>query len=364
MRCDIIMPVWNELEATRECVDSLVKNTGYPHKLIIVDNGSGRETASYLTGLKAGASINAEIIRNDENLGFAKGVNQGIAASNAPYICVMNNDTIAAPGWLEEMMNVMAAHPEIGILNPSSNTSGQKGSDPATRNSRSGSDPFCQVRSDPFCNQVQELYRARGFCMLIRREVIEKIGLFDESYGRGYFEETDYSCRVQAAGFRIARAKGSYVYHKESLTFNRLADKEDLFRRNEKIFREKWGMRLNVGYILDKVISKERVNDIAVGVARSGHQISIFLKKGLEWPVAIDHFDIRKVDVGRVFFGFSALLKILKRKKKKKLDIILTDNPALGRFLRNMESLHGSDVIVHPDKERLIDLLKGKGSAS
>lgn len=351
MRCDIVMPVWNELDATRECVNSLTKNTGYPYKLVIVDNGSDRETSGYLTALKSRADINAALIRNNENLGFARAVNQGIAASDAPYICIMNNDVIVSPGWLEEMMNVMAAHPEIGILNPSSNTSGQKGSDPTTGNNQSGSDPFCQI---------QELYRARGFCMLIRREVIEKIGLFDESYGRGYFEETDYSYRAKAAGFGIARAKGAYVYHKESLTFNKLTDKEDLFRRNEKIFQEKWGKRLNIGYILDRADSKEKISDIAVSIARNGHQISIFLKRGLEWPVVIDHFDIRRIDVSPVFFGMSALLKILKRKKKKKLDILLTDSLALGSFLQKMKPMHGSDVLVNTGKEDLARLLKDK----
>ena len=143
MRCDIIIPVWNELETTRKCVDSLVKNTGYPFKLIVVDNASDRETAFYLAALKTRADISADLIRNNENFGFAKAVNQGIAASDAPYVCIMNNDTIVSAGWLEEMMNVMAAHSEIGILNPSSNTSGQGGPE-------KGSDPF----SGPFCPDV------------------------------------------------------------------------------------------------------------------------------------------------------------------------------------------------------------------
>jgi GT2 family glycosyltransferase len=352
MRCDIIMPVWNELEATRECVDSLTKNTGYPYRLVIIDNASSRETAVYLTGLKTRVDLTAVLIRNDENLGFARAVNQGIAASGAPCVCVMNNDTVVSPGWLKEMINVFASHPEIGILNPSSNTSGQKGSDPFS----SG--------SDPFSSQVQELYRARGFCMLIRREVIEKIGLFDEAYGLGYFEETDYSCRAQEAGFRIARVKGAYVHHEEALSFKKLPRAKELFERNEKVFHEKWGRRLRVGYILGRIDSKERIGDMAVSVARAGHQISIFLKKGLEWPVPIDHFDIRRVDVNPAFFGLGAFLKILKRKKKKKLDIILTDNPALGDFLNKAGSMHGADVILYPCKEKLVDLLKSKAHAS
>ncbi len=341
MRCDIVIPVWNELEATKECIDSIVKNTNYPHRFIIVDNGSQRDTAGYLAGLKIRADVNVNLIRNDENLGFAKAVNQGTLASDAQYVCIMNNDTIASSGWLEEMIGIMEAHPEIGILNPSSNTSGQKG-------------------PDPFCSQIQELYRARGFCMLLKRDTIEKVGLFDESYGRGYFEETDYSYRAQAAGIRIARAKSAYVYHKESLTFNRLTDREELFKRNENIFQEKWGKSLKVGYILDRIDSKERISDIAVSVARTGHQILIFLKKGLAWPVATDHFDIRRINVSRFFFKAAAIWQILKRKKKKKLEIIMTDNAAFGSFLINIKSIHGADVIISAEKAEFIRLLKDK----
>lgn len=352
MRCDIVIPVWNELEATKACVASVVKNTGYPYRLIIVDNGSDRATSIYLTGLKTRADINAILIRNDENLGFAKAVNQGILASDAAYVCIMNNDTLAAPGWLQEMIDVMASHPEIGILNPSSNTSGQfPGNKPV--------DDYA-ASLKPLSGQIQELYRARGFCMLIRREIVEKTGLFDESYGRGYFEETDYSYRAQGAGIRIARAKGAYVYHKESLTFKGLTDREELFRRNERIFQEKWGRPLKVGYVLDRIDSKERISDIAVSVARAGHQISIFLKNGLEWPVGIDHFDIRRVSVSRFFFGLSAFLKIIKRKRRKKLDIILTDNPAVGDFLKKIKSMNESDIVIGAEKAEFIRLLKDK----
>lgn len=341
MRCDIIVPVWNELAATKECVDSIVKNTAYPHKLIIVDNGSDRGTAGYLAGLKARADIDVNVIRNDENLGFARAVNQGILASDAQYVCIMNNDTIASPDWLEEMIKVFEGNPGIGILNPSSNTSGQKG-------------------SDPFCGQIQELHRARGFCMLIRREVIEKVGLFDESYGRGYFEETDYSYRAQAAGIRIARVKSAYVYHKEGLSFRRMSDKDELFNRNEKMFREKWGRSVRAGYFVDKAGAGEKINDIAINAARSGHQIWIFLKSGLEWPVKIDHFDIRRVNLSPFFFPLAAAWQILKRKKKKPLDIVMTDSVPFGNLVKKLNVLNDSDIVVNPDKDSLMDMLKEK----
>ena len=112
--CDIIMPVWNELDTTKECIDSIVKHTHYPYRLVIIDNGSDIPTQDYLRELKSRKDINLELIRNEENLGFVKAVNQGIRFSDASYICIMNNDTIATDGWLEEMVSIIVQ--KIGVL--------------------------------------------------------------------------------------------------------------------------------------------------------------------------------------------------------------------------------------------------------
>ena len=163
---DIIIPVWNEIGPTRGCIDSIRKNTNYPHRLIIIDNASEAPTRDYLRALTG-----ITLVRNEENLGFVKAINQGLKGfANAPYTCVMNNDTIASAGWLEEMVKVMESNPGIGIVNPSSNTSGQDAPEEAG------------------AARIQELYTCRGFCMLIRCEAIQSIGLFDEIYSPGYFE--------------------------------------------------------------------------------------------------------------------------------------------------------------------------------
>jgi len=124
-KCDIIIPVWNQLDVTRECVTSIMKHTAYPYRLIIIDNASDAPTASYLDSLKSAKDLDLMLIRNSRNLGFVKAVNQGIGASDAPYLCIMNNDTIATAGWLNELVDVIEANKEMGLINPSSNTSGQ-----------------------------------------------------------------------------------------------------------------------------------------------------------------------------------------------------------------------------------------------
>lgn len=351
-KCDIIIPVWNQLEVTRECIDSILKSTGYPYRLIIIDNGSEAPTGNYLSGLKATKNLDLLLIRNDKNLGFVKAVNQGVVVSDAPYLCIMNNDTIASPGWLEEMVDVIEANPSIGLLNPSSNTSGQfPGEKPI--------DEYA-LTLRPLKRQIQELYTCRGFCMLVTREAIRRVGLLDEIYHVGYFDDTDYCKRAQALGYKTARAKAAYVYHKENVSFKALENNKDLFSNNERIFFGRWGRHVRVGYFIDTQKFNDKADEIATSVARSGHQIMIFLRKGLDWPVTIDHFDIRRVDVNPALFGVLSIYKILKRKKKKKVEVLLTDNKSFGRLLNITKGLHGADVIVGPDKESLLTLLERK----
>lgn len=351
-RCDIIIPVWNQLEVTRDCVNSIVKHTDYPYRLIIIDNASESPTADYLKNLKCEKYLDLLLIRNEKNLGFVKAVNQGIAVSDAPYLCIMNNDTIATAGWLDEMVAVIEADPVIGLLNPSSNTSGQFPGD-ATIDEYAAS-------LKPLKGQIQELYTCRGFCMLVKREVIDRVGLLDEVYHIGYFDDTDYCKRSQGMGYRTARAKASYVYHKENVSFKAHDNNTELFRSNEKIFFERWGRHVRIGYFLDRIGSKSDVDDIAISVARQGHQILFFIKNGLEWPVSIDHFDIRRFPVNPLLFNLVSVYKILKRKKKKPVEVLLTDNASFGSLLAALKGLHGADVMIRPRKEEVLALLAKK----
>jgi len=174
MKCDIIIPVWNQLDATKECIDSLFKHADYPARLIVIDNGSENETEHYLKSIKGTDMLDYLLIRNEKNLGFVKAINQGIVVSDNQYLCIMNNDTIATDRWLSEMVRVMDTYPEIGLLNPSSNTSGEfpdKGE---------SIDDYADRIYKSDAGKVQELYTCRGFCMLLRRSVIQKVGLLDE----------------------------------------------------------------------------------------------------------------------------------------------------------------------------------------
>src|SRR3989338_3812064 len=126
MRCDIIIPVWNMKELTKQCVNSVIRHTDFPYRLIIVDNASADETKRYLEGLAKRDDVCVRLIRNEENLGNSKGANQGIRSSDAEYVCILDNDTIVTDHWLSEMVKVAEADAKIGVVNPLSNYGAKK----------------------------------------------------------------------------------------------------------------------------------------------------------------------------------------------------------------------------------------------
>ena len=165
MICDIVIAVWNNLKLTRDCIDSIIRNTDVDYRLIIIDNASNDETKDYLEKLKGKEGVRVLLIRNENNLGFTKAVNQGMRISEAAYICLINNDTIVTRGWLSEMIRVAQSSPSIGLVSPSSNTLGQG---PGKGESVEAYAERLKKEAIAFT----ELGSAHGFCMMIKKRRI------------------------------------------------------------------------------------------------------------------------------------------------------------------------------------------------
>ncbi|MFA4982534.1 MAG: glycosyltransferase family 2 protein [Candidatus Omnitrophota bacterium] len=333
-RCDIIIPVWNQRAFTRDCVDSIIKNTDGNYRLIIIDNASDEETRGYLDGLKEMKSPPVLVLRNDKNVGFVKAVNQGIRASDAPYVCLLNNDTITTKDWLKSMIDIASIKNDIGIVNPSSNNLGQKPAD---------GQPFELYAASlaAEAGKFVELGAAIGFCMLIKREVIEKIGLFDEIYGMGNFEDTDFSKRAVKEGYRCVRACGAYVYHRESSSFGKVKTFEEDFKRNREIYEFRWGKPRRIAYVLDSYDDNvlKRLSSDTLKLARGGNWVSFFLKEKLPLP---EHSNIKTVELPGKHFYLNTLFNILK--KKKKFDEIFVSEEKFGKVLERLTFIHCARV--------------------
>ncbi|MCM8811751.1 MAG: glycosyltransferase family 2 protein [Candidatus Omnitrophica bacterium] len=236
IECDIVLLTWNRADLLKPCVERILRFTDVPSRLLLVDNASTEpEAVEYQQRLKGNGTVQVEVIRRTHNDGFSKGINEGLRRATAPWVCLMNNDVLVAQGWLSEMIRVAKAHPEIGLLNPMSN---EFGAWPG----RGETIDQAGERVRPRRGEWTEFWNCVGFCALMPRQILEKVGMLDEEFGFMYYEDADYSLRVRQAGYCCGIALGAYAYHIGSATMSRNPDKERLFEANKELFRKKWGL--------------------------------------------------------------------------------------------------------------------------
>lgn len=340
MSCDIIIPVWNQLEYTKAALAALFKFTSFPFRLIVVDNASAEPTRLLLQRVQNEHPEQVTIIRNAENRGFIKAVNEGIRVSTAEYICLLNNDTEVACGWLVEMVKVAQLREDIGIVNPNSNTLGFK-----LKKGQSLEAVAQELKAET--GQWAELAWATGFCMLIKRRVIEKVGLLDEIFGMGMFEDADFSKRAQKQGYLSVCARAAFVYHRERRSFIRHKGFDANFEKNRQIFFSRWGRQERILYILFNEDNgyADRKNTEALHLARQGAVLWMFRRKiaGQDEGSMPFHSNIYRYDVPALFFGARCLWRILK--KKKRFDKIYVNNMKFANFLNNFKVIHKAEVV-------------------
>lgn len=238
----IIIPAFNELHYCRQCVASVLRNTPPPYKLILVDNGSTDGVGEFFDCVPG-----ARVIHAAGNRGFAGGVNLGLVEAEG-HALLLNSDTLVPAGWLERLAAPLVRDPGLGMTGPRSNcVSGPQQIDGLSLESLEAIEAFARDLAERNRGRVTEVERLVGFCLLIRDSVLEEVGLFDESFGLGNFEDDDYCLRVLAAGYRLAVAEDCFVFHYGSRTFAGMdltGDRwHELMERNRRRLLEKWAVR-------------------------------------------------------------------------------------------------------------------------
>lgn len=239
---DIIVPVYNGLEDLKKCVDSVKKNTDFSrHRLILVDDKSpDGNVLPYVRSLESEA---IHVIESPVNEGFSASVNKGMQYSGRDVI-LLNSDTIVTKGWVEKIIACAYSKRAAATVTPLSNAA-----------------TLCSVPEFLKDNALEEGYDAEqmgalvehcsiqrypritvavGFCMYIKREVIEKIGYFDaETFGKGYGEENDFCHRAEQQGYMHLMCDDTFIYHKGTASFNS-AEKRKLLEEHERILHERY----------------------------------------------------------------------------------------------------------------------------
>jgi GT2 family glycosyltransferase/radical SAM superfamily enzyme YgiQ (UPF0313 family)/cytochrome c-type biogenesis protein CcmH/NrfG len=239
-KASIIIPVFNKLELTSQCLTTLASATTMPeYEVIVVDNASTDGTAEFLAEL--GGDV--QIIRNPENHGFAIACNQGANAARGEFLLFLNNDTIPTEGWLNALVDEVERHPDVAVVGSKLLYEDGTIQHAGVAFSRMVFTPYHIYRKfpadSPMVNRRREFQCVTGACMLVRRDVFEQVGRFDEGFKNG-FEDVDLCLKIREQGWHIMYRPDSVVYHLESQTPGRKTHDTDNARRLLERWSHKW----------------------------------------------------------------------------------------------------------------------------
>lgn len=232
---DVIVPVYRGLEDTQRCVLSVLASpVTVPYRLLIINDASPEADLSrWLRDIKAQNPDTIELLENPENLGFVGTVNRGMALHPKHDVLLLNSDTEVANDWLDRLQRAAYSDAKVASVTPFSN------------NATICSYPeFCKdnelpqgldtaaldklfARANP--GESVDVPTGVGFCMYIRRDALNEIGLFDTAnFGKGYGEENDFCCRAFDAGWRNLHALDTFVLHSGGVSFGASKSQREL----------------------------------------------------------------------------------------------------------------------------------------
>lgn len=341
----IVIPVYNKKSYTLACLASLMQNIGADvlYEVIVVDNASSDGTQTALE------KIDGLIYhRNEKNLGFVGGCNEGAKKATAPYIVFLNNDTSVQKNWLESLLETIKQN-GVGMVGsklvyPNGKLQEAGG---IIFNDASGYNYGRDGSTDDYrFNYVRDVDYCSGASIIIPRELFNKLGGFDELYSPAYYEDTDLSFAVRKAGLRVLYQPRSVLYHLEGGTSG--TDVSSGFKKYQEInkvkFKKKWSKELKKQCDPD---------DVYMAKNRYGEKLALIIDENLphtdEDSGSVRMFRIiesfTKLGYKVTFFPFNTTRKDKYAFPLQQMGVeVVYGNVPIGEFIR--ENGHHYDVVM------------------
>lgn len=216
----IVIPVYNQLKMTVECLNDVLRTSGVEIEVIVVDDGSREPVSRAIKKIFP----QIKVLTNESNMGFARSVNKGIMDATHNLICLLNNDIrLPNSAWLKKMVKTLDSG--VDITSPAF----------GRLNHKWDYIPGEIKRSEDLSDK--EFQYPVGWALLVKASVFEKIGLLDTSFGHGYFEDVLFAYRAKKAGFKMditENTKIEHLYHKTFISEGYDLTKE--YQEKRKIF--------------------------------------------------------------------------------------------------------------------------------
>ncbi|MBI1331446.1 MAG: glycosyltransferase [Armatimonadetes bacterium] len=241
-KLSIVIPLHGGEDDIRLCLQSLEKCADLIHETIVVDDLSPDNAAS------VAEEFNVILVKNETNLGFGLTCNKGVEASTGDVILFLNSDTVVPRTGLVKLTLGLMESGSIGAAGPMSNNVGYHQRIAPTYTTLGTLDLFAAdlAQSGAGSRDVEILV---GFALAVRKSVLNEVGLFDDRFGAGLFEDTDLCYRMLRAGYRLRMVGTAYVHHWGSRTLTRvIPDISKLLEGNGKLYRDKWKLDIETGF--------------------------------------------------------------------------------------------------------------------